>query len=370
MSMDRRDFVRTAALAGVAWPLGIRPSPVVAQAPRALRVLVLGGTSFLGPYQIKYALDRGHTVSTFNRGRTVPTVHPEIFDRVEHLNGDRANDLKSLEGRDWDVVIDNSGQRVEWAVSSAQLLKGHARRYLFVSSTGVYYPYTSMDITEQSPVPLVDDPPREPPAYSVMKARSEIAVRQHFGADGALIIRPQYIVGPGDPTDRYPYWPVRFERGGEVLVPGRKSDPVQLIDVRDLAEWMVRLLENDAVGTFNAAGPASVLTMDRFIAGTHAAANPRATLTWIEDYAFLEQQRLTYAIPWLMPTGPNLGAARINIEAAKAAGLTFRPMETTVKDTLAWWHSSAVTDQRRTSPRFVLTPQREAEILAAWKAKG
>jgi 2'-hydroxyisoflavone reductase len=255
-------------------------------------------------------------------------------------------------------------------VSSAQLLEGHARRYLFVSSTGVYYPYNGMDITERSPVPLVDDPPREPPAYSVMKARSEVAVRQHFGEDGALIVRPQYIVGPGDPTDRYPYWPVRFERGGEVLVPGKKSDPVQLIDVRDLAEWMVRLLENDATGTFNAAGPSSVLSMEHFIEGTRAAANAGATLTWIEDYEFLQQQRLTYAIPWLLPMGPNTGAARINIEAAKSAGLTFRPMAMTVRDTLTWWHSGAVQEQRRTAPRFVLTPQRESEILAAWKAKG
>jgi nucleoside-diphosphate-sugar epimerase len=372
MVIRRRDFVKTALTAGAALKLGMFPGDAFAQngaPPRALRILVLGGTSFLGPYQIKYALDRGHTISTFNRGRTVPVIHPEIFDRIEHLEGDRDGDLKSLEGRDWDAVIDNSTQRVEWATLSAQLLHGHAKRYLFVSSTGVYYPYTGMDIKEDFPTPLNDDPPKEPPSYSPMKARSELEVRKHFGEEGSIIVRPQYIVGPGDTSDRYPYWPVRFERGGEVLVPGKKNDPAQIIDVRDLAEFMVRLIENNASGTFNAAGPASPLPMERFIASTRSAINPQAKVTWIEDYEFLKEQKLTYAIPWLMAEDDNLGAARINIDRAKAAGLTFRPMATTAKDTLAWWHSDAVKPERREKPRFVLTPEREAEILAAWKAK-
>jgi 2'-hydroxyisoflavone reductase len=356
-------------MAGVALRFGFEPRPALAQPPRAIRLLILGGTSFLGPFQIKYALDRGHTVSTFNRGRTVPKVHPEIFDRVEHLNGDRANDLKSLEGREWDAVIDNSGQRVEWATMTAQLLKGKAKRYLYVSSTGVYFPYNSSNITESHPVPLVDDPPREPPLYSVMKARSEITVRQHFGEEGSIIVRPQYIVGPGDPTDRFPYWPVRFERGGEILAPGKKTDPTQIIDVRDLAEFMVRLVEDNATGTFSAAGPADRMVMEQFIQGMSAAVPSRHTITWVDDYAFLQQQRLTYSVPWILPQGDNLGHAQINIDKAKAAGLTFRPMATTVKDTLAWWHSDAVTAQRRAQPRFVLTPEREAEILAAWKAR-
>jgi 2'-hydroxyisoflavone reductase len=369
MSLARRQFVRTAALAGVALRFGFHPYSAAASPPRALRLLILGGTSFLGPSQIKYALDRGHTVTTFNRGRTVPRVNTDIFARVEQLTGDRANDLKSLEGRDWDAVIDNSGQRVEWATMTAQLLKGKVKRYLYVSSTGVYYPYNGSDIPETHPVPLVDDPPREPPLYSVMKARSEITVRQHFGEDGSIIVRPQYIVGPGDPTDRFPYWPVRFERGGEILAPGKKTDPAQLIDVRDLAEFMIRLVENNATGTFNAAGPADRLTMDRFIEGMSQAIPSRHTITWVDDYEFLQQQRLTYAVPWILPLGENEGHAQINISKAKAAGLTFRPMATTIKDTLAWYHSEAVTEQRRAQPRFVLTPEREAEILAAWKAR-
>jgi nucleoside-diphosphate-sugar epimerase len=370
MIIRRRDFVKTALGAGAALGLGLAPGDLTAATrPRALRLLVLGGTSFLGPHQIKYALDRGHTVSTFNRGRTVPTINPGIFDRVEHIEGDRDGQLDNLKGRDWDGVIDNSGQRVEWATMSARLLAGHAKRYLFVSSTGVYYPYRSMDITESFPTPLNDDPPREPPSYSPMKARSEIEVRKFFGEEGALIVRPQYIVGPGDPSDRYPFWPVRFERGGEVLVPGRKSDPAQIIDVRDLAAFMVRLIEQNASGTFNAAGPADPLSMQQFAEGTRAAINPSARLTWIEDYEFLKQQKLTYSIPWLMAEDDNLGAARINISKAKAAGLTLRPMAVTARDTLAWWHSDAVKEEHRAKPRFVLTPEREAEILEAWKSR-
>jgi len=370
MNLDRRDFVRAAIAAGASLGLGLRPDLAVAQdgPPRALRILVLGGTSFLGPYQIRYALERGHTVSMFNRGVTEPTILKDIFGNVEQLIGDRADNLEALRGRDWDAVIDNSGRAVEWATASAELLRGHAGRYLFVSSTGVYYPYDSMDITESSRVLLDDDPPREPPSYSPMKARSEIEVRKVFG-DGAILVRPQYIVGPGDPTDRFPYWPVRFRRGGEILVPGMKSDPVQLIDVRDLAEFMVRLVEQEASGTFNAAGPATPLTMEGFIDGLRAAIDPQARLTWIEDYAFLREQRLLFSIPWLMPVDDNLGAARINIDRAKSAGLTFRPMATTARDTLEWWESDAVTAERRAQPRFTPSEARETEILAAWRSR-
>lgn len=369
MRIGRRDFIRTAVAAGATLPFGLRPEALLAdQRPAPMRILILGGTSFLGPHQIQYALDRGHTVSTFNRGRTVPRIHAEIFRRVESLTGDRGGDLSALEGRDWDAVIDNSGQRVEWATRTAQLLKDHARRYLYVSSTGVYYPYSADNIPEAHPVPLVDDPPREPPAYSVMKARSEITVRQHFGEEGTIVVRPQYIVGPGDPTDRFPYWPVRFERGGEILAPGPR-DPAQLIDVRDLAEFMIRLVENQATGTFNAAGPTNRITMTEFIREMGAAIPSQHTITWVDDHEFLKEQRYTYSVPWILPEGPNLGHAQINIDKAKAAGLTFRPMQQTIKDTLAWWHSDAVTNERRAQPRFVLTPEREAQILAAWKSR-
>lgn len=339
--------------------------------PAPLRILILGGTSFLGPHQIRYALERGHSISTFTRGRTEPSIFPDIFDSVEKLIGDRENDLEALRGRSWDVVIDNSGARTQWTRDSAQLLKENAGAYLYVSSTGVYYPYLTTEIGEDTAVATVDESGGEngSAAYGVMKATSEIAAREAFGDDRTLVIRPGYIVGPADRSDRFTYWPVRFNRGGEILAPGKKSDQVQMIDVRDLTEWMIRLLEVGASGVFNATGPGFPLSMEEFIYGMRATTSSVLSFTWIEDYAFLEEHNLTFAIPWLMPVADHLGSQRIDVSRAVAHGLTYRPMAVTAMDTLDWWHSENVTDERRTSPRFVLTPEREAEILAAWKPR-
>jgi len=370
MSASRRDFIQRALATGGALGLGFR-SELFARAaprPRALRILILGGTSFLGPHLVRYAFERGHGISVFNRGRTTPRLHPELFDRVEHLEGDRNGDLKSIETGTWDAVIDNSGQRVEWARDAAQLLKDRVRFYLYVSSTGVYLPYRTANIREDTKLVLADDPPLERPSYGVMKSLSEMEVQKALPR-GAIVVRPTYIVGPGDTSDRFPYWPVRAERGGEVLVPGKKTDPVQFIDVRDLTEFMIRLIENGTTGVFNVAGPANRLSMEEFVHGVRAGTSSEVTWTWIEDYDFLLEQKLQFAIPWLMLTEDYLGSAQINIDRAKAAGLTFRPLGLTVMDTLGWWHSDAVPAERKVGPRFVLTPERELEILAAWKAK-
>jgi 2'-hydroxyisoflavone reductase len=371
MSPSRREFMQRAVVAGGALGLGLRNPRLLAEprpAARALRILVLGGTSFLGPHEIRYALGRGHSISIFNRGRTRPRMFPEIFDRVEHLEGDRNGDLKSIETGTWDAVIDNSGQRVEWAREAANLLKDRVRYYLYVSSTGVYLPYLKADIGEDTELVLQDDPPQDTPSYGVMKSLSEMEVRKALPG-GAIIVRPTYIVGPGDTSDRFPYWPVRVARGGEVLVPGRKTDPVQFIDVRDLTEFMIRLIENGTTGTFNVAGPANRLSMEEFVYGVRAGTSSEVTWTWIEDYEFLTAQKLQFAIPWLMLTKEYFGSAQIDIDRAKAAGLGFRPLGLTVMDTLDWWHSDAVPAARRDGPRFVLTPEREQEILAAWKAR-
>jgi 2'-hydroxyisoflavone reductase len=237
-----------------------------------------------------------------------------------------------------------------------------------VSSTGVYLPYRTANIREDTKLVLADDPPLERPSYGVMKSLSEMEVQKALPR-GAIVVRPTYIVGPGDTSDRFPYWPVRAERGGEVLVPGKKTDPVQFIDVRDLTEFMIRLIENGTTGVFNVAGPANRLSMEEFVHGVRAGTSSEVTWTWIEDYDFLLEQKLQFAIPWLMLTEDYLGSAQINIDRAKAAGLTFRPLGLTVMDTLGWWHSDAVPAERKVGPRFVLTPERELEILAAWKAK-
>ena len=331
MATSRRRFLETSVAACGAFSLGIpvisdvhSTSPQsVRQTASSLRILILGGTSYIGPHQVRYALERGHSVSIFTRGNTQPTLFSEVFEEVEHLVGDRANNLDALRGRTWDVVIDNSGQRVEWARDSAQLLRDSAERYLYVSSTGVYYPYITTNIREDTPLILADNPPQERPSYGVMKSLSEIEVQQAFG-DRALVVRPQYILGPGDRTGRSAFWPVRIQHGGEVVVPGRKTDPVMLIDVRDLTEWMIHLLEDGTTGTFNAAGPASPLTMEEFIHGVRATTSSSVSWAWIEDHEFLKEHRYTYAIPWVRVEGDNLGSARINIDRALANGLTHR----------------------------------------------
>jgi 2'-hydroxyisoflavone reductase len=205
-----------------------------------------------------------------------------------------------------------------------------------------------------------------------MKSLSEIEARTAFGDDRAIIVRPTYIIGPADPTNRFPYWPVRLHRGGEVLVPGKGHDRVQFVDVRDLTEWMIRLIENRTAGTFNAAGPASPLGMHAFVHGVHAATSSAVSWVMIPDYDFLEAHEVQYALPWLMAVGEYVGAARINIDRAVANGLTFRPLALTSMDTLEWWFSDAVTEERRQGlledPRALM--QREAQIIADWKARG
>src|SRR5690606_22698024 len=224
---------------------------------------------------------------------------------------------------------------------------------------------------DESVQPRLEDPPgTERPSYGVQKAQAERAAIDAFG-HRAYIVRPHFIVGPGDNSDRFPYWPVRIERGGQILVPGRKSDPVQFIDVRDLTEFMIRLLENGDAGVYNVAGPRAALPMDQFVYGVAASVEPKEpiTWTWIEDYEFLEQNRIGGAVPWILLSGDNRYMTDIVFERAVSKGLTFRPLATTVRDMLEWWHSPALPEQRRANPRFVFNPERERELLQLWKAR-
>lgn len=363
-----------AALVGAALP----PPPGWAQAPRAKRCLFLGGTGFIGPHLVHAALARGHQVAMLNRGRRSPTQHASDFARVEALRGDRSQPdaYASLKGRTWDVVVDTANS-VPWTREAVAALSASTGRYVYVSSTGAFWPYRTMDIPEDGPVLLDDTPPQTPPSFGVMKAQSERAVRDGL-AGRDLIIRPGYIVGPGDPSDRFTYWPERMARGGEVLVPGRKTDRVQYIDVRDLAEWMVRLMDRDAAGTFNAVGPGAPQTLAQFIDGLKPLAPQGTRHTWIEDYAWLKAYPLrqpspgdpggfTAAIPWVMADGDELGHMRISNKKALAAGLTYRPLLATARDTLAWRQSDAVPEALRSQPRYVLTEEQERAALDAWK---
>ena len=375
MATSRRTFLKASALAGGALGLGLTPGIVRADdgrtdpdgsAPRrrsaSLRILVLGGTGFIGPHQVRYAVSRGHHVTIFTRGRR----QAELPASVEYLVGDRNGQLDALKGKKWDAVIDNSATNPDWVRQSAQLLKDSASRYMYVSSTGVFYPYRTTDIDETVQPRTTDDPPAETKSYGVQKTLSEREVQQAFG-DRAIIIRPHFIVGPGDTTDRFPYWPVRIARGGEILAPGRPTDPVQLIDVRDLTEWMVRMLEDGHTGVYNAAGPRGTLTMAEMLYGIRAVTTADVTWTWVDDYDFLEAKQVGGAVPWILLRGDMLGMTTIRSDRAIAKGLTYRPLAVTARDTLAWWPT--VPEARRQAPRFVFTAEKEAELLAEWKAR-
>lgn len=368
---NRRDFLRTTTAAGGVLLTGGLPalaraaSQVGTSAPAPLKILVLGGTGFIGPHLVRYAASRGHKITIFTRGRR----NAELPDDIVRLQGDRStNDLASLQGKTWDVVIDDSANNVDWIKASTALLKGSAGRYMFTSSTGVYYPYLKRGVDESTPVHYeMADPKDESEKFGVMKANCEKILLDTFG-DKGIVIRPTYIVGPGDTSDRFPYWPQRLEKGGEVLAPGKPDDPMQIIDVRDLAEFMVRVLEDNHNGIFNVAGPKSTLTAKQFYPAAAEALDAKVKYTYVDDYDFLAAHKIEESIPWAMLKGNDYGMMSVKNDRAVAAGLAFRPLATTVRDTLAWWPT--VSEARRTKPRFSITPEKEAQALADWHARG
>jgi len=366
---SRREFLKTTAAAGGALLAGstsaaalLRHSADTRPSGAPLSILVLGGTGFIGPHLVRHAVARGHQVTIFTRGRR----EADLPESVTRLVGDRNGQLGALQGKRWDAVIDDSATNPDWVKLSTELLKDSGL-YSFTSSTGVYYPYLQRGLDE-SVAPRLDvrDTNDGSETYAVNKARCEAQVRSVFG-DRGIVVRPTYIVGPGDTTDRFPYWPVRLSRGGEVLAPGRRDDPVQIIDVRDLIEFMVKLVEDKRSGIYNVAGPRSTLTMPSFLEQAREALNADVRFVWIDDYAFLTEHKITYSVPWVMLQGNNLGHTSVSNARAVAAGLNFRPLATTVRDTLAWWPS--VPAARRDAPRFAITPELETQAIAAWKAR-
>ncbi|MGH7615646.1 MAG: NAD-dependent epimerase/dehydratase family protein [Gemmatimonadaceae bacterium] len=366
----RREFLTTAAAAGGALLTGTLPRLVhteelatVERAAAPLNILVLGGTGFIGPHLVRHAVQRGHKVSIFTRGRH----GAELPASVVRLQGDRNGQLGALEGKTWDAVVDDSANNPDWVRQSTELLKGSAGAYLFTSSTGVFYPYLTRGADESTPV-LYDaaDSKDGSAAFGTAKAQGERYVLDRFG-DRGLVVRPTYIVGPGDTSDRFPYWPVRLARGGEVLAPGRRDDPSQIIDVRDLAEFMVKLLEDKRTGVYNVAGPKQPLLAHDFYRDAARAIGAQATFVDVDDYDFLAEHKIDEAIPWAMLRGNDDGMMSVKNGKAIAAGLGFRPLATTVRDTLAWWPT--VPQARRDSPRFTIKPDQEAKALADWKAR-
>lgn len=332
-----------------------------------MRILVLGGTSFIGPYQIRYALERGHSVTIFNRGRT----NPGLFGgHVEQLLGDRNNNLESLKGRTWDAVIDNSATNPDWVRLSAQLLKDAANQYLFISTRSVYYDTSAVPMTSAAPLFSRENTPVEagsPLPYGLSKALAEGEARAAFGSR-STIVRPGLIIGPGDDTDRFTYWPVRIRRGGEILAPGDGTDRVQIIDARDLGEWVIRLVENRHYGIFNAVGPATGPAFRDWLATIQRAVRGESRLIWVDTDWLLANNVRPYAdLPvWQPARGRTRGFAQFDLTLEIERGLTFRPLEVTARETLEWWQTLPADRQVL---KAGMNQQREAELLGMWKGR-
>ncbi|MFO0974385.1 MAG: NAD-dependent epimerase/dehydratase family protein [Phycisphaerae bacterium] len=382
MSHSRRGFMRWTAAASAATVLGpldrtlragdpaadSRPSTRPGPAPRPLKLLILGGTGFLGPHTVEAARARGHTLTLFNRGKT----NPQLFPDIEKLHGNRDGDLKALQGRTWDAVVDNSGYVPRVVRASAELLARNVRQYVFISTMSVYSDLAKLNQDETAPVGKIADEKFEKitaESYGPLKALCEQAAEKALPGR-TLNIRPGLIVGPGDPSDRFTYWPVRVDRGGEVLAPGAAADPVSYIDVRDLAEFIVHAVETGFHGVCNAVGPADGhITMGALLAACQAAAPKPATLTWVETEFLAAQSVQAWSdMPvWLPSTGETAGFASYSNRRATQAGLKFRPVEATVRDTLAWF--KAQPEARRAKLRAGIDAARETKVLAAWHSR-
>ncbi len=367
----RRHFIKTSAATGLALSAGAS-SLFAEKTAKPLRILILGGTGFTGPYQVRYALSRGHKVTTFNRGKTHPGELPA---EVEQLIGDRNGKLDALKDRQWDVVIDNPTTLPAWVRDAAQVLKGNVDRYVFISTISVYAD-TSKGVDENAPLAKYDGPDAFKETieamkaggyktYGPLKALSEKEAEKWFPGK-TLIIRPGLIVGPRDETDRFTYWPVRIDRGGETLAPGNPEDPVQFIDARDLAEWAIRMVENHETGIYNATGPAKPLGVRGMLDGIKEAEKSNATFTFVPN-DFLKQNKVEAWSDMPVWAGDELGLSRTKIDRALNKGLTFRPLGDTARDTLAWFKSRS--QDRQSKMRAGLTSERESEVLAAWKKK-
>jgi 2'-hydroxyisoflavone reductase len=320
-----------------------------------MKLLVLGGTKFLGRHAVDAALAGGHEVTIFTRGQTNPELYPE----VEHLQGDRDGDLDALHGGTWDGVVDTSGYVPRIVRQAAELLRDRVGRYVFVSSISVYDDF-SAPVTEATPVAELEDRATEEimEHYGALKAACERVVAEVYGERSARV-RAGLIVGPHDPTDRFTYWPRRIALGGEVLGPGDPDAPVQFIDARDLALWLVQLALEGPGGTFNATGPTRLLTFGQLLDRMREAIDSDAAVVWLDEQRVLDAGVQAWTeLPLWLPGSDHAGMARADISRALAAGLTFRPVKETIVDTLAW-------DRNQPGDRPTLAHDKEQEILAA-----
>ncbi|MCZ8206097.1 twin-arginine translocation signal domain-containing protein [Gemmatimonas sp.] len=387
MTLDRRQFLKTSAVLGGAVGLGL---PAVAEAftadgvrplayrpetgdaqPKPLRILILGGTGFIGPQQVEYALARQHKLTLFNRGKT----NAGLFPTVPRIIGDRnvAGGHDGLKQGTWDVVIDNPTRNPAWVRDAGVALKGRVGQYVFVSTISVFSDYSKPGMDENGPLHTPGAEAiwasNDGAAYGPNKVRCELEAKAQFGENKLTIVRPGLIVGPGDLSDRFSYWPVRIDKGGEILAPGTPNDPVQYVDVHDLSEWIVRTGENHTLGTFNATGPKGPTTIAEMLLGIKSVTTSDARFTWVPAEFLAEQKvRAWSEMPvWQPAMGPTLGFMQVNCQKAYAAGLTFRPLADTARSTLDWYKTRPAVEQEKA--RAGIAPEKEKAVLAAWHAK-
>ncbi len=323
-------------------------------------LLILGGTHFVGRHMTRTALDRGHTVTLFNRGKT----NPELFPDAEHLRGDRDGDMSALEGRAWDAVLDMSGYLPRIVRNSAELIR--AEHYTFVSSISVYPDDVPLHADESAEVIQLDDPTTETiegETYGGLKVLCEEVVKEV--KDAALILRPGLVVGPFDYTDRFVYWSHRVDEGGEVLAPEGPGVPIQFIDARDFADFAISSAESRRTGTYNVVSNADHFTMGELLETCKRVSESDATFTWVAEDFLLEQgvRRFSWDLPlWIKEEDRNF--LRVSSEKALGQGLEIRPLELTVRDTLGW-------DKTRPEGEFtrVVSREREKKILEEWRKK-
>ena len=370
MGINRREFVQLSlagALAAGSGPVVAATTRLYGEIPaRPLKILILGGTGFIGPHMVREAQGRGHTITLFNRGKS----NPDLFSDVETLIGDRDGNLQALEGRKWDVVIDNSGYLPRLVGDSARLLAEAVDHYLFISTISVYASFGQRFLDETAALKvLVDEGSEEiDKYYGELKVLCEQAVQETLPGRNT-IIRPGLIAGPGDHTDRLGYWPIRVSRGGHMLAPGDGSDFMQWVDARDLAQFAIRCVEREITGIYNAVRPAAAYTIGDMIEDSRVISSVKdLEVEWIPvDFLASHEIHPFANLPAWVPSSPAnefSGVFTVSGAAGVAKGLRARAATETIGDTLAWWKT--LPEERRNPIRAGISAEKEAKVLAAW----
>lgn len=366
MKSNRREFIKagaiSAAIAATGIPLASHAGDKIKMSTQPLSILILGGTGFIGPHMVREALRRGHSVTLFNRGRS----NNELFPDLETIKGDRDSGLDGLKGRQWDAVIDNSGYVPRHVQDSARLLASNVDRYIYISSVSVYADFTIPN-NEDSPLATITDETTEEvtgESYGALKALCEQRAAAEIDANRLAVLRPTYICGPGDHTDRFSYWPIRTRRGGEMIWPGIPGDLVQIVDVRDLAIFTIDCIDRQIDGAYNMVN-ARPCNMGSVLEDSMAVTATDVDPVWINS-DFLQSNGLEGGSDFPVWHGAD-GFSGISSERAVRAGMQSRPVRETARDLLTWWDT--LPEERTAKLRAGISAEKEAEIIAAWKAR-